>query len=98
MKRVINKSVFVCAILVAIVALPVYRAWANREELASELLGAAETGDARQINSALAAGAQANHSDSYGMTPLMLAAGAGKVRAVELLLNRGAPIDASADV
>jgi serine/threonine-protein phosphatase 6 regulatory ankyrin repeat subunit A len=50
----------------------------------------------RTIDRALSGGADANQRDVYEMTPLILAAGAGKTRTVEFLLEHGAAIDATA--
>ncbi|HEX7677972.1 MAG TPA: ankyrin repeat domain-containing protein [Thermoanaerobaculia bacterium] len=54
------------------------------------LLHAVHKGQPRSIAALLDAGADANRTDSYGTTPLMMAAGYGYTGMVRILLSRGA--------
>src|SRR2546423_15294266 len=58
------------------------------------LLIASRNGDAAMIDALVAAGSDANNATTNGTTALMLAAAAGKVDAVKLLLAKGANVNA----
>ena len=58
------------------------------------LFDAARAGDVQQIEAALASGAAVNATSRYNMTPLMSAAGSGRLAAVKLLVARGADVGA----
>lgn len=60
---------------------------------AAELHDLAMRGDVPAIQAALAGGAPIDEKDSKGFTPLMRAAGAGKLGAVRLLIERGANVN-----
>jgi hypothetical protein len=55
---------------------------------------AARAGDTTRIAAALAAGADINAKSRYDVTPLIFAAGNGRLDAVKLLLSRGADVNA----
>lgn len=59
-----------------------------------DLLVAAAKGDTTQIELLLLLGANVNHSNYDGVTPLMYAAQGGHLRAVEVLIDEGANINA----
>jgi uncharacterized protein len=56
----------------------------------SVLIQAAEAGDTQALERALAAGADANQKNAYGLTALILSARSGSVAAVQALLRHGA--------
>ena len=58
-----------------------------RARKGSQLLSAADAGDADTIKGALGAGADANDSSENGVTPLMLASRAAAASAVRTLLD-----------
>jgi ankyrin repeat protein len=64
----------------------------QRSALDAALLGAAQRGDYHAVHTALAQGANVHAKDSYGNTPLILAALEGHREIVEHLLTRGADI------
>jgi hypothetical protein len=55
---------------------------------------ASRAGDTTRITAALAAGADVNAKSRYDVTPLIFAAGNGRLDAVKLLLSRGAEVNA----
>ena len=55
---------------------------------------ASRAGDTTRITAALAAGADVNAKSRYDVTPLIFAAGSGRLDAVKLLLSRGANVNA----
>ena len=55
---------------------------------------ASRTGDTAGITAALAKGADVNAKSRYDVTPLIFAAGNGRLDAVKLLLSRGADVNA----
>ena len=55
---------------------------------------ASRTGDTTRITAALAQGADVNAKARYDVTPLIFAAGNGRLEAVKLLLSRGADVNA----
>src|SRR4029434_10125770 len=55
---------------------------------------AARTGDTTRITAALAQGADVNAKSRYDVTPLIFAAGNGRLEAAKLLLSRGADVNA----
>jgi outer membrane protein assembly factor BamB len=63
-------------------------------QAANELLWeASRTGDTTRIAAALAQGADVNAKARYDVTPLIFAAGNGRLEAVRLLLSRGADVN-----
>lgn len=64
----------------------------------SKLFAAAQSGDLAQLDQALNDGARIDARDIVGMTPLMISAFAGHQPVVQLLLARGADLDACCDV
>ena len=66
----------------------------KRQRDFQELMNGATTGDVHKIKHLIENGANANTSDSTGLTPLMAASHSGKVEILELLLETGVPIDA----
>jgi len=59
-----------------------------------QLLSAADKGDVRAIQAAIAAGADVEATDATGYTALMKAASGGKLEAVRALLKAGAKVNA----
>jgi len=59
----------------------------------ADLLEAAEHGDVRQLDSALAHGAMVDASDEHGITALMFAAASGHPQAAQRLLDAHAQVD-----
>jgi outer membrane protein assembly factor BamB len=55
---------------------------------------AARDGDTSGITAALAKGADVNAKSRYDVTPLIFAAGSGRLEAVKLLISRGADVNA----
>src|SRR5688572_14439721 len=55
---------------------------------------AARAGDTARITAALSQGADVNAKSRYDVTPLIFAAGNGRLDAVKLLLSRGADVNA----
>ena len=55
---------------------------------------ASRAGDTTRITAALARGADVNAKSRYDVTPLIFAAGNGRLEAVKLLLSRGAEVNA----
>jgi outer membrane protein assembly factor BamB len=70
-------------------------ALAQGSQAANEALWqAARDGDTAGITAALAKGADVNAKSRYDVTPLIFAAGSGRLEAVKLLISRGADINA----
>ena len=93
MKKSILKSVFVflgVAVLSAAGALAGQGSQAANESLWE----ASRAGDTTRITAALAQGADVNAKSRYDVTPLIFAAGNGRLDAVKLLLSRGADVNA----
>ncbi len=68
---------------------------AQGTQAANELLWeASRAGDTTRINAALTQGADVNAKARYDVTPLIFAAGNGRLDAVKLLLSRGADVNA----
>jgi len=65
--------------------------------MSTELFTAVLAGDVAKTAALLKSGADCNASNEEGVTPLMLAAGAGQEEMVEMLIKAGAKVD-SADV
>ena len=63
-----------------------------------ELLKAAEAGDNRAIETLLAEGVQIDSRDRRGFTPLMYAAANDRVETINLLIVRGAEVNARSDI
>ena len=59
----------------------------------AELFAAAQAGDLARASDAVAAGANVNASNPYGVTPLLEAAGQGHLEMARFLVARGAEID-----
>ena len=55
---------------------------------------ASRAGDTTRITAALAQGADVNAKSRYDVTPLIFAAGSGRLEAVKLLISRGADVNA----
>ena len=55
---------------------------------------AARAGDTARITAALGQGADVNAKSRYNVTPLIFAAGSGRLEAVKLLVSRGADVNA----
>nr|8G3K_B Chain B, Cryo-EM imaging scaffold subunit B with DARPin - RCG-33 [synthetic construct]8G42_A Chain A, RCG-33 - Cryo-EM imaging scaffold subunit B fused to DARPin [synthetic construct]8G47_A Chain A, RCG-33 - Cryo-EM imaging scaffold subunit B fused to DARPin [synthetic construct]8G4F_A Chain A, RCG-33 - Cryo-EM imaging scaffold subunit B fused to DARPin [synthetic construct]8G4H_A Chain A, RCG-33 - Cryo-EM imaging scaffold subunit B fused to DARPin [synthetic construct] len=66
----------------------------RKEELDKKLLEAARAGQDDEVAALLAKGADVNAHDTFGFTPLHLAALYGHLEIVEVLLKRGADINA----
>ena len=62
-------------------------------QASSDLLQAARDGNMQRVQAALAAGADVNHQDIIGSTPLFCAASSGHKEIVELLIHAGADKD-----
>jgi ankyrin repeat protein len=70
-------------------------ALAQGSQTANEALWqAARDGDTAGITAALAKGADVNAKSRYDVTPLIFAAGSGRLEAVKLLIARGADVNA----
>ena len=70
-------------------------ALAQGSQAANEALWqAARDGDTAGITAALAKGADVNAKSRYDVTPLIFAAGSGRLEAVKLLISRGADVNA----
>ena len=68
---------------------------AQGSQAANEALWqAARDGDTAAITAALAKGADVNAKSRYDVTPLIFAAGSGRLEAVKLLISRGANVNA----
>jgi ankyrin repeat protein len=74
---------------------PKARQNAQADRLMPDLYAAAMRGDPDGVKALLARGAQPDARNFLGMTPLMMTAAAGKVEMAELLLNRGAKLEAA---
>ena len=85
------KTLTTGALVLASVALLVGQA----SQVANEALWqAARDGDTAGITAALAKGADVNAKSRYDVTPLIFAAGSGRLEAVKLLISRGADVNA----
>jgi ankyrin repeat protein len=63
-----------------------------------KLLKAAEAGDTTRIEALIAGGVSIDTRDKRGFTPLMYAAANDRIEAIELLIRRGADVNAQSDV
>jgi len=91
MKRI---AIFVVALLLVLLAMPlIYFATVDLDDFQDPLLNASRDGNVDTINELLASGVDPNKTDSYGNTPLSIAAHFGKSETIELLLKSGAHID-----
>ncbi len=79
---------------VAVFALVAVSAGQGSQAANESLWEAARAGDLTRITAALAQGADVNAKARYDVTPLIFAAGNGRLDAVKLLLARGADINA----
>jgi outer membrane protein assembly factor BamB len=66
----------------------------GRQAANEALWEAARAGDVARITAALANGADVNAKSRYDVTPLIFAAGGGRLEAVKLLVARGADVNA----
>ena len=64
----------------------------DMEESVVLLFSAASEDDIAEIESLLSRGIWINSRDSQGWTPVMIAAGNGKVQAVEYMISKGADL------
>jgi len=86
------KKVFLAGTLVAIFAASLL---GQGSQAANEALWqASRDGDTDGITAALAKGADVNAKSRYDVTPLIFAAGSGRLEAVKLLIARGADVNA----
>lgn len=67
---------------------------ANRQDPATVLFGAIEAGNLAMAKEAFARGAVADGRNEWGQTPLMLAAKGGNLELVNLLIEKGADVNA----
>jgi outer membrane protein assembly factor BamB len=78
-----------------LVLISVASVFAQGTQAANEALWqAARDGDTAGITAALAKGADVNAKSRYDVTPLIFAAGSGRLEAVKLLIARGADVNA----
>jgi ankyrin repeat protein len=63
-----------------------------------KLLKAAEAGDTVRIEALLAGSVDINSRDKRGFTPLMYAAANDRIPVIELLIRRGADVNAQSDI
>src|SRR6187200_3302026 len=93
MKNSVLKSVFV---FLGVAVLSAARVLAGQGSQAANesLWEASRAGDITRITAALAQGADVNAKSRYDVTPLIFAAGNGRLDAVKLLLSRGADVNA----
>jgi outer membrane protein assembly factor BamB len=80
--------------LVTVFATMVLVAGQGSQAANESLWEASRTGDTARITAALAQGADVNAKARYDVTPLIFAAGNGRLEAVKLLLSRGANVNA----
>src|SRR5215510_361585 len=80
-------------LIIALMVLPLV-AGQGSQAANESLWEASRAGDATRITAALAAGADVNAKSRYDVTPLIFAAGNGRLDAVKLLLSRGADVNA----
>lgn len=86
-----RKQLFLVLILfICLMPLPATAASLTREQV---LLTATEKGDYSGVDYILSRGANVNAKDSYGWTPLMNAASAGRIDIAKLLLANGANLE-----
>src|SRR5687768_12539581 len=85
--------VIVLAMLVTQVTAGQNSAASNRAATNEALFEAARAGDTAGIAAALDRGADVNAKARYDVTPLIFAAGGGKLEAVRLLVARGADVN-----
>jgi hypothetical protein len=93
MKKRISESVFVF-LGVAVLSVTGLVAGQASQAANESLWEAARAGDTTRISAALAQGADVNAKSRYDVTPLIFAAGNGRLDAVKLLLSRGADVNA----
>ena len=93
MKKSVLKSVFVF-LGVAVLSAAGVLAGQGSQAANESLWEASRAGDTTRITAALAQGADVNAKSRYDVTPLIFAAGNGRLDAVKLLLSRGADVNA----
>ena len=93
MKKSVLKSVFVF-LGVAVLSAAGVLAGQGSQAANESLWEASRAGDTARITAALAQGADVNAKSRYDVTPLIFAAGNGRLDAVKLLLSRGADVNA----
>ena len=93
MKKSVLKSVFVF-LGVAVLSAAGLLAGQGSQAANESLWEASRAGDTTRITAALAQGADVNAKSRYDVTPLIFAAGNGRLDAVKLLLSRGADVNA----
>src|SRR4051794_28408451 len=72
--------------------------WARSDDPQTALLASSQDGDVCGIDRALARGAAIDRRDACGLTPLIVAARANRVPAVQCLLRHGASVNARSDI
>lgn len=91
MKRI---AIFAVLLLLVLIAIPlVYFSNVDLNDFQDPLLNASRDGNVDVITELLASGIDPNRTDTYGNTPLSIAAHFGQTEAIELLLKNGAVID-----
>jgi ankyrin repeat protein len=94
MKRNVDLFLTFLASLLPLLSTTVRGENVSSSNLNSELVKAATSGDRQSVEDLLKAGADVEARDTSGRTPLYLASEQGKLDVVELLLARGADINA----
>jgi len=91
--RAENVSIALAVVLLGICALTSH-AWHQTESPENSLLSAAQSGNVRELQAALARGAALDAKDKDGLTALMRACKGGHTAVLPALLERGADLDA----